>query len=216
MMMTGIIGAACERPAHAAGDLPKPEVDIAKGKEGEMRTMVVAAGCFWCVEGVFEKLAGVTDVISGYSGGSKETANYKAVCNGDTGHAEAVKITYDSSKITYGELLRVFFTTHDPTTKDRQGPDRGTQYRSAIFFENAEQKKVAEAYIDLLNKSKAFESPVVTTLEPLTVFYEAELYHQNFVKNNPNHPYIMRFALPKVTKVKEKFADQVKKDEREK
>jgi len=212
MMLAGLFGAACERPAHAAGDLPKPDADIAKGKPGEMRSLIVGAGCFWCVEGVFEKLTGVTDVLSGYAGGTKDTANYKAVCTGATGHAEVVKITYDSSKISYGELLRVFFATHDPTTKDSQGPDRGPQYRSAIFYENDEQKKVAAAYIELLNKSKAFETPIVTTLEPLTAFYEAEIEHQNFAKDNPNHGYIMRFALPKIAKLQEKFGDQVKKE----
>ncbi len=213
MGLTTLLGMACNRPAHAAGDLPKPESDLPKAKEGETRTAVFAAGCFWCVEGVFEQLTGVKDVISGYSGGAKETATYRQVCNGDTGHAEAVKITYDPNKITYGELLRVFFTTHDPTTVNRQGPDHGSQYRSAIFYESDEQKKVAQAYIDQLNKAKAFESPIVTTLEPLKAFYEAELYHQDFVKQNPNHPYIMRFALPKITKVQEHFADEVKKDE---
>jgi peptide-methionine (S)-S-oxide reductase len=213
MILSSIIGgAACERPAYAAGDLPKPAVDIPLGKPGEVRTLVVGAGCFWCVESVFEKLDAVRDSVSGYSGGSKETANYEAVCTGKTGHAEVVKVTYDASKISFGELLRVFFTTHDPTTKNRQGPDAGTQYRSAIFYETDEQKKVAEAYVAQLNAAKAFDAPIVTTLEPLTAFYDAEAYHQNFTQKNPRHPYITRFAIPKVEKVEQKFGDQVKKD----
>lgn len=213
MILSGIIGgAACERPAYGAGDLPKPAQDIPLGKAGEIRTLVVGGGCFWCVESVFEKLDAVRDSVSGYAGGPKETANYKAVSAGDSGHVEVVKVTYDASKISFGELLRVFFTTHDPTTKDRQGPDAGSQYRSAVFYENDEQKKVAEAYIAQLNAAKAFDAPIVTTLEPLKAFYDAEAYHQDFTRNNPRHPYITRFAIPKVQKVQEKFGDQVKKD----
>ena len=216
MALTSMIGMACSRPTHAAAELPKPmEYSLDKtAKAGETRTALFAGGCFWCVEGVFEQLAGVKDATSGYAGGTKETANYKAVCTGTTSHAEAVFITYDPSKITYSELLRIFFTTHDPTTKNRQGPDEGTQYRSTVFALDEEQKKIAEAYIKKLNDDKAFPKPVVTTVEPLKLeaFYPAEDYHQNYAACNPNNPYIQYHAQPKVEKVREKFADKVKKE----
>jgi len=205
--------------AHAAetGVLPKPKLELASDKDakpGEVRTMVVASGCFWCTEAVFEELEGVGDAVSGYAGGSKETANYEAVCNGDTGHAEAIRIPYEPAKVSYAQLLRVFFATHDPTTLNRQGNDHGPQYRSAIFYENDEQKKVAEAYIKQLTEAKSFSRPIVTTLEPLKPggFYEAELYHQNYAACNPGNPYIRSQAVPKVKKVREKFAEQLKKD----
>jgi peptide-methionine (S)-S-oxide reductase len=166
---------------------------------------------------VFEQLEGVGDVISGYAGGTKETANYEAVCSGTTAHAEAVRVTYEPAKISYGQLLRVFYATHDPTTKNQQGPDRGPQYRSAIFYENDDQKRVAESYLKQLAAAKSFPKPVVTTLEPLKPdgFYEAELYHQNYAACNAGNPYIRAQATPKVKKVREKFADQVKKTDAE-
>ena len=202
----------CEGPTHAADDLPNPKTDLtASASNGQTRSLVLAGGCFWCVEAVFEQLLGVTEVVSGYAGGTKETAEYKKVSDGSTDHAEVVKITYDPAKITYGQLLKVFFSLHDPTTKDRQGPDWGRQYRSAFFYENDEQKRVAEAYIRQLNDAKAFKDPIVTTLEPLSAFYPAEEYHQDFVKRNPSHAYVVRWALPKIDKVQKKFADQVKK-----
>jgi peptide-methionine (S)-S-oxide reductase len=212
LMMTFFGAASCDRPTHAAADLPKPQTDIPTTQPGTTRTAVLAGGCFWCTEGVFEQLEGVKDVVSGYAGDSKENANYQAVSNGATKHAEAIQITYDPGKVTFGQLLRVFFATHDPTTKDRQGPDWGHQYRSAIFYANDEEKRVAEAYIKQLTEAKAFAAPVVTTLEPLTTFYPAEPYHQDFVKLNPDHPYIVQNALPKIKKVHQKFGDQVKTD----
>ena len=214
MVLSSFFG-RCEQPAHAAIDLPQPSIDLpadASAKPGEMHTAVVAGGCFWCLEGVFDQLKGVKTAVSGYAGGSKSTANYEAVCGGDTGHAESVKITYDPSKITYGQLLRVLFTVIDPTTKNKQGPDRGTQYRSAIFYETDYQKKVAEAYIKQLDAAKAYDKPIVTTLEPLTpeTFYPAEAYHQNFVACHLKHPYVQQEALPKIDKVRDKFRDDVK------
>jgi len=204
--------------AHAADSdvLPKPQLDLQSDKDakpGEVRYLVVAGGCFWCTEAVFEQLEGVGDVVSGYAGGTKETANYDAVCTGRTGHAEAIRIPYEPAKVSYGQLLRVFFATHDPTTLNRQGNDTGPQYRSAIFYENDEQKKVAEGYIKQLNNAKAFKRPIVTTVEPLKPggFYEAERYHQNYVVCNPGNPYVRSQAVPKVKKVRQKFADQVKK-----
>lgn len=195
---------SCDRPA-VADELPRPAVDLPAEKEDEAvepRVAVFAGGCFWCTEAVFEQLPGVSDVVSGYAGGTRETANYKAVSTGNTDHAEAIRITYDPRKVTYGQLLYLFFLTHDPTTKDRQGPDVGRQYRSAIFFANDDEKRVAAAYIRQLDEAKAFSRPIVTTLEPLTEFFPAEEYHQDFAERNPSHPYIQRWALPKVEKAK--------------
>ena len=220
MAALSFFGSGRDDDAQAAesGVLPKPQVELESeknAKPGETRTAVLASGCFWCTEAVFEQLEGVSDVVSGYAGGSKETANYREVCEGNTGHAEAVRVTYEPAKIGYAQLLRVFFATHDPTTLNRQGPDSGTQYRSAIFYENDEQRRVAEAYLKQLNEAGAFGRPVVTTLEPLQAsgFYEAELYHQNYAVCNATNPYIRAQAAPKVKKVRDKFADQLKNDE---
>jgi len=172
---------------------------------------VFAGGCFWCVEAVFEELDGVFDAISGYAGGDAATANYEAVCTGATGHAEAVKIVYDPARISYEALLDVHFGTHDPTTKNSQGADVGPQYRSAIFYANEQEHELAQAFIADLTDRKAFPNPVVTTLEPLETFYDAEDHHQNFVCKNPNQGYVVGAALPKVAKVRAKYADKLKK-----
>ena len=210
-MLISFAAAGYSRPAHAADELPKPATDLPAGKEGETRTAVLAGGCFWCTEAIFEQLVGVSDVTSGYAGGTKETADYDLVSQGNTDHAESIRVTYDPSKISYGELLRVFFSLVDPTTKDAQGPDRGRQYRSAIFYANDDEKRVAEAYIKQLTDAKLFKTPIVTTLEPLNGFYPAEQYHQNYVTCNPNNPYIQQWAIPKVLKVRERFKDETKK-----
>ncbi|TVS20503.1 MAG: bifunctional methionine sulfoxide reductase B/A protein [Planctomycetaceae bacterium] len=178
----------------------------------ETAEAVFAGGCFWCVEAVFRQLDGVVEAISGYSGGTARTANYKAVMTKRTGHAEAVKIVYDPEKISYEQLLRVHFATHDPTTLNRQGPDIGPQYRSAIFFADQQEKEIAAAFIADLNEAKVFPRPIVTKLEPLKAFYPAEDYHQDFVVCNPQHPYVLNVALPKVEKVRREFADLVKPD----
>lgn len=203
---------ACDRPTHAASELPVPANDLPAPEGQSTRTAVLAGGCFWCVEAVFEPIEGVAQVVSGYAGGTKESADYKKVSEGLTDHAEVVRITYDPSKVSYGQLLRIFFATHDPTTKDRQGPDWGRQYRSAIFYANDEEKRVAEAYIRQLEAAKVFDKPIVTTLEPLSAsgFYPAEQYHQDFVAQNPSHPYVRQWAVPKVKKVRETFGDQLK------
>jgi peptide-methionine (S)-S-oxide reductase len=198
-----------------ASILPPPAVDLPADKDvtsGARHTAVFAGGCFWCIEGVFRQLNGVIEVVSGYAGGTKETADYESVCTGRTGHAEAVKITYDPSVVTFGELMRVLFTIIDPTTKDRQGPDAGTQYRSAIFYETEDQRRVAQAYIDQLNAAKLFSRPIVTTLEPLSRdgFYAAEGYHQNYTACHLNNPYIVQQALPKIAKARAAFGDAVK------
>jgi peptide-methionine (S)-S-oxide reductase len=198
----------------AADKPPKPETDLPAGKAGETRTAIFAGGCFWCTEAVYRQLKGVSEVVSGYSGGTKETADYDTVCTGTTNHAESIRIKYDPSQISYGQLLQVFFTAHDPTTLNSQGPDHGRQYRSAIFYENAEEKKVAEAYIKQLNDAKLFPKPIVTALEERKEFYPAEAYHQNFVALNPTQGYVMQCSLPKVQKVRATFADWLKKDEK--
>jgi len=165
----------------------------------------LAGGCFWCTEAAFEQLAGVLDVTSGYAGGSAETANYKAVCGGDTGHAEAIRITYDPAQISYDQLLDVFFDAHDPTQLNRQGNDTGTQYRSAIFYASDEERRAAETKIAQLNASKHFPRPIATTLEPLREFFPAEDYHQDYARNNPGQPYIQSVSIPKVCKVRAKY-----------
>ncbi len=197
------IAASSERP-------PKPAIDLAAGGAKE-KSAVFAGGCFWCTEAAFRQIKGVKSVTSGYAGDTKEKADYKTVCTGTTLHAEAIKFVYDPSQISYGQLLQVFYVAHDPTTKDRQGNDHGHQYRSAIFFANAEEKKVAEAYIKQLDAAKYFSAPIVTTLEPLTEFFPAEDYHQNFVELNPNQGYVRQCSLPKVYKIREVFADWLKK-----
>jgi peptide-methionine (S)-S-oxide reductase len=190
---------------------PDPVKDAAAGGGGE-GVAVLAGGCFWCVEAVYLQLDGVRSVQSGYAGGTAETADYETVCSGRTGHAEAVEIRYDTEKLTYGKLLKVFFSiAHDPTTKDRQGNDVGRQYRSAIFYGNDEQRDIATAYIEQLDAAKAFDGPIVTEVTPLERFYEAEAYHQNYAERNPGQPYIAFTALPKVQKVRQYYADQLKK-----
>lgn len=188
---------------------PEPEKDLPE--QGNESRLVLAGGCFWCVEAVFQAMDGVLRVVSGYAGGAAETANYEAVCTGTTGHAEAVDIRYDPGKVSFGELLRVFFSVaHDPTQLNRQGNDRGTQYRSAIFYATPEQKAVAAAYIDQLNGAGVYSDPVVTTLEPLTEFYPAEAHHQNYAAQNPYQPYIMAVAAPKMTKLVNNYGDRLK------
>lgn len=176
-----------------------------------MKTITLAGGCFWCTEAVFEQLQGVTDVTSGYAGGTPETANYRAVCNGETGHAEAIRITYDPAVISFDQLLDVFFDAHDPTQLNRQGADAGTQYRSAIFYASDEVKLAAEAKITALNAAKKFSRPILTTLEPLGEFFPAEGYHQDYARNNPNQPYVQGVSLPKVCKVREKYAGLIRR-----
>ncbi|MBI4293588.1 MAG: peptide-methionine (S)-S-oxide reductase MsrA [Betaproteobacteria bacterium] len=191
-------------PARAAGPLPDPKVDVALASATQ--TAVFAGGCFWGVEAVFEHLKGVAQAVSGYSGGSANTARYDRVSSGGTGHAEAVRVTYDPSRITYGQLLKVFFSVaHDPTELNRQGPDVGTQYRSAIFYANEEQKRVAEAYIAQLQAARVFRRPIVTQVNPLRAFHEAEPYHQDYLVRNPTQPYIVIHDLPKLANLQRQY-----------
>ncbi len=177
-------------------------------------TVVLAGGCFWCTEAAFEQLAGVLDVTSGYTGGARETANYRAVCEGDTGHAEAIRITFDPAKISLDKLLDVFFDAHDPTQLNRQGNDAGTQYRSAFFYANEEEKLLAEAKIRSWNEKQAFPRPIVTTLEALEEFYPAEDYHQDYARLNPGQPYVQGVSMPKVCKVRAKHAGLIRPESR--
>jgi peptide-methionine (S)-S-oxide reductase len=189
----------------SAAEFPAPAVDPAPANH-TTATAVFAGGCFWGVEAVFERLNGVTNAVSGFAGGNAATAHYNLVSTGTTGHAESVQVTYDPSRISYGKLLEVFFSVvHDPTELNRQGPDEGPQYRSAIFYSDAEQKRVAEAYIHQLNAAKIFRDPIVTQVVPLKGFYAAEEYHQHFLDRNPNNPYIVYNDLPKVRHLQEQF-----------
>lgn len=209
-VLTGCAGSFAAGPA--AHVVPDPVVDETLAKTRTPKTMVVAGGCFWCTEAVCERIKGVEKVVSGYAGGDASTAKYRRVSEGDTGHAESIEITYDASRITYGKLLKIFFgAAHDPTQKDRQGPDWGKQYRSAIFAKDAEQKKIALAYIKQLNDAKVFAKPIVTEVVDLKGFYPAEGYHQDFVKNNPDNPYVEANAVPKVEKLERLYPDLVKK-----
>jgi peptide-methionine (S)-S-oxide reductase len=196
-------------PLLSGAPWKKPGVSLALAstqQEKGDQTAVLAGGCFWGVDAVFKHVKGVVSVTSGYSGGSAKTAQYETVSTGTTGHAESVKITYDPSKISYNQLLQVFFfVAHDPTELNRQGPDTGTQYRSIIFYDNDEQKKIAQSYISEVNKSKAFTDPIVTEVVPLTDFYPAEDYHQNFFERNPDNPYIVYNDKPKLVELQKKF-----------
>jgi len=185
--------------------LPAPVVDNAKAP-GPLQTAVIAGGCFWGVQGVFEHMSGVKKVWAGYSGGEKSTAQYDIVSSGGTGHAEAVQIVFDPKEVSYGELLRVYFSVaHDPTELNRQGPDTGTQYRSDIFYADESQKKIAQAYIAQLDKARIFNKAIVTRVDPLKGFYPAEDYHQDFLIKNPQWPYIVINDIPKIQNLKKVF-----------
>lgn len=184
-------------------DFPDPIVDSALADKSGQSRAILAGGCFWCVEAVYLNLKGVSSVKSGYAGGSADTADYEIVSTGTTNHAESVEVLYDPSRISYGQILKVFFSiAHDPTQLNRQGPDSGRQYRSAIFYVNDEQKRVAEAYIDQLNTARVFDTRIVTEVVPLDAFFQAETYHQNYAARNPSNPYIVVNAQPKVRKVR--------------
>ncbi|WP_313695410.1 peptide-methionine (S)-S-oxide reductase MsrA [Halorarum halobium] len=171
----------------------------------------LAGGCFWCIEAAVKELDGVVEATSGYAGGHVENPSYEKVCSETTGHAEVVQVEYDPERITYPDLLRVFFTVHDPTTLNRQGPDVGESYRSAVFYHDDEQRETVEAFIEELEAVGAYEDPIVTEVEPLEAFYEAEAYHQDYYEKNPNDGYCQFNADPKIRKVREKFADKVKR-----
>src|ERR1700691_5765299 len=207
MMLTVLAGAlACRAGSSVA--VPGPACDEAKAAAKGKETAVVAGGCFWGIQAVFQHVKGVRSATSGYSGGTVKNPDYETVSSGATGHAESVQIVYDPSQITYGQLLRVFFSVaHNPTELNRQGPDSGTQYRSVIFYGNDEQKRIAEAYIAQLDKARAFPRPIVTQVVPLKAFYPAEAYHQDYAANHPNNPYIVYNDAPKVTHLHQEFPE---------
>jgi peptide-methionine (S)-S-oxide reductase len=203
------ISAFAAAPSRAAEDaviIPAPSADV-QAFDG-IQTAVLAGGCFWGVQGVFQHTSGVINAVSGYSGGSKATASYTLIGTGTTGHAESVEIKYDPKKVSYGKLLQIFFSVvHDPTQMNRQGPDTGTQYRSAIFTTSDEQKKVADAYIAQLNAAKVYKKPIVTKVGPLEAFYPAEAYHQDYLTLHPNQSYIAFNDIPKVENLKKIFTE---------
>lgn len=214
MVLTAIAGAvllssALISPSRAAEDaivIPAPTTDLTAADGTQ--TAVLAGGCFWGVQGVFQHTKGVLNAVSGYAGGAKDTANYPASGTGATGHAESVQVTYDPKVISYGKLLQIYFSVvHDPTQLNRQGPDSGTQYRSTIFVQNDAQKKIAEAYIAQLNAAKVFKRPIATTLESGKPFYAGEDYHQDYLTLHPNQPYIVYNDAPKIEALKKVFAD---------
>ncbi|HEV3163132.1 MAG TPA: peptide-methionine (S)-S-oxide reductase MsrA [Isosphaeraceae bacterium] len=184
-------------------EFPDPVVDTALADKAGSSRAILAGGCFWCVEAVYKNLEGVSSVKSGYAGGTADTADYETVSSGTTDHAESVEVVYDPSRISFGQILKVFFAiAHDPTQLNRQGPDTGRQYRSAIFYADGEQQRVAQAYIDQLNKAHVFDQPIVTEVVPLVAFYQAETYHQDYAARNPLNPYIVFNAQPKVRKLR--------------
>jgi peptide-methionine (S)-S-oxide reductase len=204
--LAGVI--ACNAGEKPVAAVPNPAVDAPLATSKSEQTAVVSGGCFWGIQAVFQHVKGVISATSGYSGGAAKTAEYELVSNGDTGHAESVKIVYDSSQITYGQLLRVFFSVaHDPTQLNRQGPDTGSQYRSSIFYGNEEQKRIAEAYIAQLDNAKVFPRRIVTQVVALKGFYPAEAYHQNYAALHPDNPYIVYNDAPKVAHLQQQFPD---------
>jgi methionine-S-sulfoxide reductase len=202
-----LISASCSYAQPPSKPLSK-EVNKEESTEA---VVTLAGGCFWCTEAVFEQMRGINDVVSGYIGGSTKNPDYKSVCTGTTGHAEAIEIYYNPAETTYEEILEVFFKTHDPTTLNKQGADEGTQYRSAIFYRDEAEKEKAAAYIAKLNESGEFDRPIVTTLEPATEFYTAEEYHQDYFRKNPNAGYCQAVVKNKVRKFQRTFGDKIKK-----
>jgi peptide-methionine (S)-S-oxide reductase len=200
LLVAGLASAIATHPAFASSDATKTSQKV-----------VLAGGCFWGMEAVFESLRGVSSAVAGYSGGSKETAHYEMVGTGDTGHAESVEVTYDPSQISFRQLLQIFFlVAHDPTELNRQGPDYGNQYRSVIFYETEEQKQAAESFIRELDAKKAFSNPIVTQVTAFKAFYPAEEYHQHFVQRNPYYPYVVFNDKPKLAALRKQFPDLVK------
>jgi peptide-methionine (S)-S-oxide reductase len=202
----GLLWHVSGRTGETSAALPPPEIDSPKSAGSGAETAVLAGGCFWGVQGVFQHTKGVKQVLAGYSGGEKATARYEQVGTGQTGHAESVQIIFDPREISYGEILRIYFSVaHDPTQLNRQGPDIGSQYRSAIFYADASQQRIAQAYIAQLERAHVFGQPIVTRVDPLKGFYPAEAYHQDFLIRHPDHPYVFINDLPKIASLKRLF-----------
>lgn len=193
--------------AKEAIEQPKPLQDLS-----QYETAYFASGCFWCVEAIFESVKGVPEVVSGYAGGSEENPTYEQVSYGRTGHAEAVEVYYDPEIISYLELVQVFFGSHDPTTLNRQGPDRGRQYRSIAFYKNEEEQKIIRAYIDALEENQVYDAPIVTEITPFTKFYKAEDYHQDYERKHPENPYVQNVSIPRLNRFKKNFPEYLKED----
>ncbi|MFN0190119.1 MAG: peptide-methionine (S)-S-oxide reductase MsrA [Bacteroidia bacterium] len=213
LTLSSILLMSCGNPqasSNTNSGMNTTETAMDKNTNGELDTAIFGAGCFWCVEAIFQQLVGVEKVASGYSGGARENPTYDQVCSGATGHAEVIKVIYDPTKISFVDLLEVFWGVHDPTTLNRQGADVGTQYRSVIFYTNDNQKKLAEDYKAKLNASGAFPQPVVTEISPLKSFFVAENYHQNYFNENGNQPYCSLVIKPKFDKFKKVFGDKMK------
>ncbi len=196
-----------EKLAEKSIPQAKPEQDLS-----QYETAYFASGCFWCVEAIFESVKGVAEVVSGYAGGTEENPTYEQVSYGRTGHAEAVEIYYDPDKISFLELVQVFFGSHDPTTLNRQGPDRGRQYRSIAFYKNEEEQKIIRAYIDALEENQVYDQPIVTEITPFTRFYRAEEYHQDYERNHPENPYVQNVSIPRLNRFKKNFPEYLKED----
>jgi peptide-methionine (S)-S-oxide reductase len=208
-----VMNESCDMPGMKVpgSRFPDPEHGLSEPVEAGEQRVVLGGGCFWCVEAVYLAVDGVAAVTSGYAGGAAETADYRSVCTGRSGHAEVIEVRYDPAKTGFGELLKIFFSVaHDPTQVNRQGNDRGTQYRSVVFYETEEQRQVAEDYIRQIDAEGVYGDPVATTLEPLPEFYPAEDYHQNFAARNPSQPYVQAVAEPKLAKLRSQFGDRVK------
>lgn len=205
LMLTPLLVIIACNSTHASNPLPAATADDSLAAASGQQTAVLAGGCFWGIQAVFASVKGVVSATSGYSGGSADTAQYEIVSTGTTGHAESVRVVYNPSQITYGQLLRIFFSVHDPTLLNRQGPDDGTQYRTAIFYATPGQQRIAAAYIDQLDHSGLFSNPLVTQVVALTAFYPAEAYHQNYAFLHPNNPYIAINDLPKLTYLRQQF-----------
>ena len=202
--------AACTIAAPRPVDRPNPVNPTSYSVAQEYEEAYFASGCFWCVEAVFEQVTGVFEAVSGYAGGTTKNPNYQQVITGRTGHAESVKILYDPTKVTFETLVQVFFGSHDPTTLNRQGPDRGTHYRSIAFYKTEKERKIIEQTITKLTKAKRFKNPIVTEVKKLDVFYQAETYHQDYEENNPNNPYIKAISKPRVSRFLQAYPELVK------
>jgi peptide-methionine (S)-S-oxide reductase len=211
-----VFGFGSKEPSSGGGpvrpdEFPDADADIGVTDDGAAGVAVLGGGCFWCVDGIYRMIEGVTEVVSGYAGGPAETANYRAICRGDSGHAEVVLVRFDPARISYGKLLKIFFAiAHDPTQLNRQGNDVGTQYRSVIFHTDAAQREVAEGYIRQLEEANVFAAPIVTEVAPLDAFYDGEDYHQDYAAQNPAQPYIACFSAPKIQKLREYFPEMLK------
>jgi peptide-methionine (S)-S-oxide reductase len=204
LALLGLSAAISCRASSAAVKLPNPAADEPLSKTHSAQTVVLAGGCFWGIQAVFEHVKGVSSATAGYSGGPADAAHYEIVSSGTTGHAESVRIVYDPAQVSFGQILKVFFSVaHDPTELNRQGPDEGTQYRSVIFYSTGEQRRIAQAYIDQLNRARVFAEPIVTQLTALQAFYPAEPYHQDYAEHHPNEPYIAINDLPKLEHLKQ-------------